>query len=99
MGQMADDILRNADWDADAYVWEDINGNFYAIDDIDNRYLFNILRFISNGGGYVDFLDDDKIAKLFNEANKRKIKHSFTLQQLKNAFHDKLSLWAQQPSW
>ena len=54
------------------YVWQDIKGNKYLLKEIDDRYLFNILRFILKGGGNVDFLDVDKIKKLYNEANKRK---------------------------
>ena len=97
MGQMADDIFYHADWDADSYVWEDIEGNFYALQDIDDRYLYNILRFISRGGGYVDFLDDEKITALYNEAKKRKIKHNFKLECLIDRFHEKVNYWANMP--
>ena len=80
-------------------VWCDINGNEYTLEEIDNKYLFNILRFISNGGGYVDFLDDSKIEKLYNEANRRKINHKFKLEDLINAFHEKLSYECQIEDW
>ena len=81
------------------YVWCDINKNEYELKDIDDRYLFNILRFISNGGGYTEFLDDTKIEKLFNEAKKRNIKHNFTIEQLIDAFHEKLSYECQENWW
>lgn len=73
------------------YVWQDINYRKYKLQEIDDRYLYNILKFISNGGGNIEFLDDAKIETLFNEAQKRKIKHNFTLEQLISAFHERLS--------
>lgn len=77
-------------------VWKDKDGKEYTLADISDGYLFNILSFIANGGGYVDFLDVDKIKKLYKESKIRKIKHSFTLEQLLNAFYEKLNLYCQQ---
>lgn len=97
MSQMFDDIMNSMDYDSEDYVWEDINGNFYTLQDIDDRYLLNILRFIRKGGGYIDFLDEDKIKKLYEEARKRKLKFNILLDELINAFYEKVNLWSQSP--
>lgn len=81
------------------YVWQDINGNKYELEDIDNRYLLNILRFIQKGGGNISFLDDRKIKKLYNEAIKRKLNIEYPLIMLIKAFHEKIYLWACEPNW
>ena len=73
------------------YVWYDVNLKAYTLQDIDDRYLLNILNFISRGGGYTDLMTEKNIELLFNEANKRKLKHKHTLKQLKEAFREKLS--------
>jgi hypothetical protein len=73
------------------YVWYDCNFKGYTLQDIDDRYLLNILNFISRGGGHADLMSENNIKKLFNEANKRKLKHNHTLEQLKEAYRDKLS--------
>lgn len=56
------------------------------------------LRYFQNGG-YVVFLDDSKIEKLYNEASRRKINHKFKLVDLINAFHEKLSYECQLEDW
>lgn len=71
-------------------VWCDVNNNKYTLKEIDDRYLLNILRFISRGGGYKDFLDEGKIRKLYNEANRRKIKHNLKLVDLISAYYEKV---------
>jgi hypothetical protein len=81
------------------YVWCDINGNKYTLEQIDDRYLLNILSFINKGGGYTDFMSDSKITKLFKEANKRMLKHNLKLNQLKEAYHEKLSWVCQTEDW
>ena len=81
------------------YVWQDVNGNKYELKDIDDKYLLNILRFIKNGGGYIAFLDDEKIEKLYNEAIRRKLKIKYKLKMLIDAFHEKLYFWACEPDW
>lgn len=73
------------------YVWYDVNYNAYTLQDIDDRYLLNILNFISKGGGYTELMTEKNIEKLFKEANRRKLKHNHTLKQLKEAFREKLS--------
>jgi hypothetical protein len=70
-------------------VWVDINGKEDAIEEIDDRYLLNILKFISRGGGYTCFMSDEIITKLYKEADRRKLKHSLKLKDLTIAFHTK----------
>lgn len=70
-------------------VWVDINGKEYSIEEINDRYLLNILKFISRGGGYTYFMSDEMITKLYKEANRRKLKHSLKLKDLIIAFHTK----------
>lgn len=78
------------DWDNDEYVWADVNGKCYTINDIDDRYLLNILKFIARGGGYTDFLNNDRIKKIYYEAKKRNIKHKFSLAELQGAINFKI---------
>ena len=81
------------------YVWKDIKGNKYELKDIDDKYLLNILKFIKNGGGYVSFLDDEKIEKLYEEAIIRKLKIEYKLKMLIDSFHEKLYFCACEPDW
>jgi len=89
--------MNTDDWDNDEYVWADINGKCYTIDEIDDRYLLNILKFIARGGGYTDFLDDDRIKKLYYEAKKRKIKHGLKLAELQSALAFKIECECDRP--
>lgn len=63
-------------------VWKDRTGNLYCLDDIDDRYLSNIINFLKKGGGYHEFLDRTKIKKLYEEAIKRNIKIDVQLENL-----------------
>lgn len=80
-------------------VWCDINGKKYILQEIDDRYLLNILKFIARGGGYTDFLSEEKIKKLYNEATRRNIKHNLKLKDLLNEFYDKLNFVCQSECW
>lgn len=71
------------------YVWCDRDYNYYTLEEIDDKYLLNILKFLSNGGGYSSKLSEEKIRKLFNEAKKRKLKCNYKLNDLINTFHQK----------
>lgn len=73
----------------DEYVWCDRNHRYWTLKEIDDRYLLNILRFISNGGGYTEAMNEKNITALFKEANKRKLKHNLKLKDLIIAFHTK----------
>lgn len=73
------------------YIWYDCNFKAYTLQDIDDRYLLNILNFISRGGGHIYLMTEKNIELLFNEANRRKLKHNHTLEQLKEAYRYKLS--------
>lgn len=66
----------------DDFVWKDAKGILYRLEDINDTYLYNILRFMSNGGGYAFFLDKSKIRKLFNEAERRGIEHNFKCKKV-----------------
>lgn len=70
------------------YDWVDGEYNKLTVNQISDRYLKNILRFLCNGGGYHDYLDEDKITKLFNEADKREIKHPYKLKDAIHAYRD-----------
>ena len=74
----------------DEYVWCDRNHKYLTLEEIDNKYLLNILNFILRGGGYVDEMSEESIKRLFNEANKRKLKHKFKLKQLLDMFYYKV---------
>jgi hypothetical protein len=57
-------------------AWIDRNYKEYSMDEILDSHLLNILRFMCKGGGYSYFLTTEKIINLFDEANKRNLKHS-----------------------
>lgn len=78
--------MNNEEWLHKFEKWLDEN----PLPDIDDRYLLNILNFISKGGGYTELMTEKNIELLFNEANKRKLKHKHALKQLKEAFREKL---------
>ena len=75
----------------DEYVWEDINRKQYRLQDIDDVHLSNILLFISKGGGRVSFLTEDKIKKLYAEAEGRKLTIDVSVNDLISAFNYKVS--------
>ena len=59
----------------DKVIWVDRQGNHLVTDEISDRYLINILKFVSSGRGHLWFLDENIIDSLFKEADKRNIKH------------------------
>lgn len=63
-------------------VWKDRIGNLYCLDDIDDRYLSNIINFLKRGGGHHKFLDKTKIKRLYEEAIKRNLKIDVKLEDL-----------------
>jgi len=71
-------------------AWVDRDYNKYTLEEISNRYLMNILRFLCRGGGYTDYLDKDKIQTLFDEAEKRGIKHTIDIKDAFDAFETKI---------
>lgn len=71
------------------YVWCDRNYNYYTLEDIDDRYLLNILKFISNGGGYVYNINANNIRSLYEEASRRNLKHNYDLRDLLLAYYQK----------
>lgn len=73
-------------------VWVDINKNKFTLAQIDDRYLLNILNFIKKGGGYVNYMNDERITKLYKEAKRRKLKFDFKLKELIDAYHEKLNM-------
>lgn len=75
-------------------VWEDIHCKQYTLQDLDDRYLANIVKFIAKGGGSISFLDENKIKKLHQEAVARGIKNLPTLRQCIYAYDQKLNEWA-----
>jgi hypothetical protein len=52
----------------DEVAWIDKNYKHYSMDEISDSHLINILRFISDGGGYDHFLTEGKIINLLKEA-------------------------------
>ena len=62
-------------------VWMDINHNKFSLNEISDSYLINILAFVKNGRGYVDYLNEYKIRKLFKEAEERGLKHSYNVNE------------------
>lgn len=69
------DIMRNADWNdySCCYVWQNSDGNLLTLDKISDKYLINILNFIAKGGGFVDYITENNIKLLCEEAKKRKL--------------------------
>lgn len=70
-------------------VWIDKDYNTYSVEQISDRYLKNILRFICNGGGHVGMMNEQQIKTLFDEAEKRGIKHPYRLHSAIDAYHTK----------
>lgn len=60
-------------------AWVDTNYNELGMKSISDRYLLNILRFIEDGRGWTSFLTNEKIQNLFNEADRRELKHEFSV--------------------
>lgn len=52
-------------------AWIDIDFNEYTMDEITDRYLLNIIKFMAKGGGYNDFLTYEKRQDLVDEAIRR----------------------------
>ena len=52
-------------------AWIDKNGKEFKIEDIDNDYLFNICKFMANGGGWSWFLTQKRKDLIFITARER----------------------------
>jgi methyltransferase-like protein len=61
-------------------AWVDKKGKQYAMNEIKDSHLLNIISFMCRGGGYVSFLDTEKISNLFTEAASRNLKHHHNQQ-------------------
>lgn len=62
---------------ADEAVWMNVEQKRFMMNEIDDAYLLKILEFMCHGGGFMHFLTESKINALFDEAEKRGIKHTF----------------------
>lgn len=51
------------------------------MEQIDDKYLLNILGFLCKGGGCIAYTDDDNIFKLFSEANRRGLTHNLSINK------------------
>jgi hypothetical protein len=60
-------------------VWIDEQGREYTMDEIDNKYLINILGFICRGGGYEINLTAENIINLFIESYERGLNYDKSL--------------------
>lgn len=70
-------------------VWKDINHSKLSLNEISDKYLLNILKFVEKGRGHVDYLNEDRIRKLFKEADDRKLKHSCDVNKAIGAINAK----------
>ncbi|MED1125555.1 hypothetical protein [Bacillus atrophaeus] len=62
-------------------AWIDISRKSYYMEEISDAYLLNIIKFVNKGGGYLDFLTEEKIINLFKEADRRCLKHGCSLSK------------------
>jgi len=79
-------------------VWTDISGKDYRLDEIDNRYLKNILLFLYRGNFSISRGEDD-IKTLYFEAKKRNIGINFSLDKLLSIYRSAVNDWAGTPDW
>lgn len=70
-------------------AWIDKDKREYRMRDIQDSHLLNILRFICRGNGDPSFVTDDRIRALFDEADRRKLKHFSNLSVAIRAMRDK----------
>lgn len=56
-------------------AWIDRFYKNYQMDEISDSHLLNILGFMCNGGGHAHFLTVEKIKNLFDEADRRNLRH------------------------
>lgn len=71
-------------------AWMNVNYDEFKMNEIDDKYLINILSFLCRGGGFTDFLTDEKIEALFEEANKRGMKHHHDVKKALEIFRDRV---------
>lgn len=62
-------------------AWVDIRNKKHSMDELSDEYLLNILELICNGGGWAHFVTNEKIIDLFNEADRRGLKHKNSLSK------------------
>lgn len=60
-------------------AWIDKEGKEYRMRDIQDSHLLNILRFVCRGKGHSWFLTESKIRSLFEEADRRGLKHRYNI--------------------
>lgn len=70
-------------------LWEDKDKKGLDSTQIDNRYLLNIIKFISSGGGDLSFISEDKIDDIYDEALVRGLKPKQKRSELKMAYRNK----------
>lgn len=56
-------------------AWIDKDRKEYLMRDIQDSHLLNILRFMCRGNGHLWFLTETRIRSLFDEADRRGLKH------------------------
>lgn len=59
-------------------VWRDNNGRNYRIQEIKDRHLLNILNFVRQGKGHLNYLSEYYAAKLYDEAIYRRLRVNFS---------------------
>lgn len=69
--------------------WEDVNYNKLSKQQVDDRYLLNIICFIARGKGRLSFLNEDKIDDIYDEAILRGLKPKYTRSECKMAYRGK----------
>lgn len=71
------------------FVWREDRdgGKLYTLEQLSDEDVLAIMTYIE--AAPTDFMTLDKIEKVFNEANKRNIKHEFKLDELKERFINK----------
>lgn len=68
------------------YIWVDKNYNMYTREMITDTYLKRILEVMNKGLGWRNYITEETIDELFDEAKKRKIKHNINKRRVKNIF-------------
>lgn len=71
------------------YLWVDNSRKKLTAEQIDDRYLTNIMNYLCRGGGYVTEIDESHIIRIFQEAVNRGIKHNFNIEMALASFKDK----------
>lgn len=72
--------------------WIDKNNKKHSREDVTDNHLLNIIDHLAKGGGWMHFLNEDKIDDIYDEALARKLVPRKTRSECKSAYRNRYEI-------